>query len=742
MQIIFWVALFFCIQTHLAAQTQAVDSLKDLLKKPQIDRVKIKIYNQIAHLSRNTNLADSKIYAEQAQELAESVKDKDGEAEALAILGLLYYRQGLHELAAEYYLRSLNIYEGLKNTKMIAYRYNDVANVYVEQELYDEALNFYQKSLETKQQLADKEGIATTLKNIANMYIFKDQHNEAKKYLNQALVYAKASNSYKLKADILTFYGEVFLSENNYAKAEQFFNQALTYRENIHDFFSLPRVYNGLGQLYMLRGEVQKAEKYFKSGITVAEKYNIRYELQKLLKNLAEVYRLENNYKTAYECEKRALLIKDTLVSKSNKERMTMMQAFFEAERQRSAIELLTKDHQIQEDQLAQQKLILWLIGLAVLFLLVLAVVLGISLRHKKHNEKLLQDQKKEIEKQHKILEEKNFDIMASIEYAKRIQQAILPLESQLREILPESFILFKPRDIVSGDFYWFAEVKSQQMEGRDKEYDLIGEKLSIRFSNEADDTQEENRHSAVIEKTTKAAFDPLLATNFYHLTPKVIVAAIDCTGHGVPGAFMSMIGNDLLNEIVREKNIHQPSLILAELHKGVRHVLRQEDTKNRDGMDAVVVCIDKQHEVVEFAGAMNPLYILRNEQSLVWHEQNYQPTATETPLPVFTEIKGDKLPIGGQVDLEERVYTNHIISLAIDQHHIPTTLYLCTDGYQDQFGGEKNKKFLVKRLRQYLKEIYTKTLPEQKWSLERKFEEWKGENGQTDDVLMIGIKV
>jgi serine phosphatase RsbU (regulator of sigma subunit) len=268
------------------------------------------------------------------------------------------------------------------------------------------------------------------------------------------------------------------------------------------------------------------------------------------------------------------------------------------------------------------------------------------------------------LKEQKKIIEEKNRDITDSITYAKRIQTAILPLQEKLQKAFPQHFVLFKPKDIVSGDFYWFAE--------------------------------KDEKH---------------------------ILVAVDCTGHGVPGAFMSMIGDSILNNIVHDKEIHQPSLILNEMNQGVRLALQQDTTQNKDGMDLSMVVIDYKQQQLMFAGAKNP----------IWYFQNNE----------MYEIAGDKYGIGGGNALAGFSYKEHIIPLTDSQGaYLPTTFYLFSDGYQDQFGGTAGKKFMVGQLRRTIKSIASWDMATQKTTLEKTLEDWKSayNEPQTDDVLVIGV--
>jgi serine phosphatase RsbU (regulator of sigma subunit) len=510
-------------------------------------------------------------------------------------------------------------------------------------------------------------------------------------------------------------------------------------------------VLNNIGTVHFQRKDYAQALTYFVQAAQAARSIHVRVDLLKSYENMTTIYAIQKNYQQAYFYEKQVATLKDTIFNEGNRDRIATMQTFFDSEKHKTELDLVKKDQEIKQDKIQQQRLFLYLVVSAAFLLSVIILLQWKTMQNKKLTAQQLLAQNNEINEQRKQLEIKNKDVQSSIEYAQRIQTAILPTETQIQETLPQSFVLYMPRDIVSGDFYWFAEVKSQEIEVRDVQHDLSGDRLAIRFDTSNFDDTIESRLVGY-EKQTKAAIDPLLASNFYHMTPKAVIAVVDCTGHGVPGAFMSMIGNDLLNEIVKEKNIHSPELILSELHKGVKHVLRQDNTDNKDGMDAVVCVIDKQHEVIEFAGAMNPIYVVQDYslriQSEYWtsitkfrlHEQS---TITHFDNQLF-EIKGDKRPIGGggQMGNSHRTYTKHTIALAADQQHIPTTIYLCTDGYQDQFGGQKNKKFMARQLKSFLQEIHTKPLREQKQLLLDKHLHWKTHNEQTDDILIMAVRV
>lgn len=271
-------------------------------------------------------------------------------------------------------------------------------------------------------------------------------------------------------------------------------------------------------------------------------------------------------------------------------------------------------------------------------------------------------------------LKKQNEDIRASIHYASRIQKAMLPLPEKMDELFPEHFVLYKPRDVVSGDFYWVEELA---------------------------------------DGFVVAGASP---------SHKVIVAVADCTGHGVPGAFMSMIGHNLLSEVVNNLHGHcAPDLILSGLHARIRIVLKQEETGTHDGMDMSICVIDPQTREVCYAGAKNALYYVQNSQ--------------------LFEVHADKMPIGGHGFLYKGAFTMHAIP---SDKSVPLTLYMFSDGYPDQFGGEQRRKFTSRRFRELLLNVSQLPPNEQKERLNQTIEQWKadGHEPQIDDITVLGIRI
>lgn len=268
-----------------------------------------------------------------------------------------------------------------------------------------------------------------------------------------------------------------------------------------------------------------------------------------------------------------------------------------------------------------------------------------------------IEERNKQLEETKKIIEEKNKDILDSIRYARRIQEAIMPEKDLLNFYFPEAFIFYQPKDIVSGDFYWFLEK--------------------------------------------------------YH---KFFIAAVDCTGHGVPGAFMSVIGSNLLNQILNEYSILEPEAILDHLNFRVQTALKQDqNAETKDGMDIAFCSIDQENDLLQYAGANRPLWLVRKGELI--------------------KYEADKFPIGGG-QFGEHSYKGHTIPLQNGD-----IIYIFTDGYADQFGGEQNRKYTTKRFSDLILEIWNQPLKTQYEIIQKSFFEWKGKQEQTDDVLVIAIK-
>ena len=689
-----------------------------------------------------------------ALEIREQERDKKGIADSYHNMGVIHYYQGNYEKALDYLNKSLELREEINDKQGMANSYNFMGAILSARAIYDEALKSYQRSLEITKELNNEGEIAGVYQNIGNIYVHKGQYSQASEHYFNALKIADKTNNLHSKANVLSNLGNVFYYQNNYTKALELYEQALETRKLIDDkhgmgisYEAIAIIYHeqkdysttldyykksleireeigdkkGIGGLYNNIGDLYKAQEnnskaltyYFKSleihkeledKLGTAEALNnisiifsrqndhrqaIKYQTKGLAiakeigaikiiadgyKNLADAYSKSNNYKKAAEYLRFYASLKDTLFNEQSSKQIAEMQTKYETEKKVKEIELLKKENEIKDLAVSKQKLLRnsFIVGLALA--LALALLLYNRYRIKQKANALLEEQnqfisqqneeinvqKEQLEDSNQRLEKRNKQITDSINYASRIQQSILPSDEFISKLLLDSFILFKPRDIVSGDFYWFSKKNN-----------------------------------------------------------KILLAAVDCTGHGVPGAFMSMIGNTLLNEIVNEKGITKPSDILAELNTGIKKALHQngQETHSDDGMDLSLVSIDPEKRRLSFAGAKRPLYIASNG--------------------VLNEIKGNPHGIGGGRKKIIKKFTPHGYTLKKGD-----TFYFFSDGYIDQFGGEEDEKFMIERFEKLLLDINHLTMKEQYSSLENSFEKWKGSGKQIDDVLVIGVRV
>ncbi len=342
----------------------------------------------------------------------------------------------------------------------------------------------------------------------------------------------------------------------------------------------------------------------------------------------------------------------------------------------------ILRETQIKQ-QKAQQRLLYIVFGSIFIIIALVSFALILNNRRRRQHNKILSETNRKIAEQNKNIElknaelsdafdkieEQNKDINSSIQYAMGIQTAILPPQDSVQKFIPESFILFKPRDKVSGDFYWFKDIEYLNNDGK--------------------------KHK------------------------KLFISAIDCTGHGVPGAFLSMMSYNLLDNIVEQKKIFTPGKILDELHSGVRKTLRQKETSNRDGMDMALCSYDPDKNLLEYAGAKNPLIYMKSGK--------------------IYRLKGNIKPIGGVIHdkSEESKFSNNRIEITE-----PTTVYIFSDGFADQIGEETGRKLMTKFFRNLLAEIHHKSMKEQKEILELFLRKWQGNTDQVDDITVIGFKL
>lgn len=530
---------------------------------------------------------------------------------------------------------------------------------------YDKAISLFKLSVKANQLLKNVNALRILYSNIGMVYADKEDYESSLQYFRKSLAISEQKKDDKEILPELFNLGIALQRVNRHSEAIVPVAKAVEMAKSTNDMANIKRGYGMLAESYDKAGKADKAIEYYALFATL-EKHTRQLEVEATKKDADKRIVEANNLKDQANKENKqtSAVLDKTAEKLKTTEKLTKSQ---EVKLKIQTTEILERDIVIEHKNTLNN---IYIGGIVVALLFILVIFWSYWL--KKRSSEQLATQNKEIMRQQEMIERKNQNITQSISYAQRIQEAMLPSEQLIREKLPESFIMFKPRDIVSGDFYWLATDRIKSAVVRNEE---LGDEDDI------------------------------------------FIAAADCTGHGVPGAFMSMIGYNLLNEIVARK-IYSPDKILEALNNGVKNALKQETTMNNDGMDISICRIRKKKGVIEFSGAMSPICYCRDGK--------------------MHEIKGGLFSVGGdELELGTANYQSETIK--IDG---TTTFYLFSDGYYDQFGGENGRKFMSKRFKDLLFSIHHLPMNEQQQQLEQKFNEWMGDNEQIDDVLVIGFRL
>ncbi|MDP2387871.1 MAG: tetratricopeptide repeat protein [Bacteroidota bacterium] len=661
-----------------------IDSLKKELANAKHDSSKVKICNQLFNNLRESDSKEAISYGKQGLLLAEKLKDKKSISRLAHNLGTLFYLKAEYPVALGYYLKALDIREELKDSVNMAKSFNNIGILYYEEGNLKEALEFHNKSIIIKEKLNDQLGLASSYGNIGNVYfklakqgssdsIFTKSLNCHVKaqYIQEQIAKADSANIHNLIGLSATYnnmgnimFEKSMLTHNKdfLSRAVDYHFQALEIQLKIDDTRGISHSYINIAGIKDRLGKTEEAIRDYELALKYATSADMREAEKSCYEGLSNTYERAGDYKNGLKYFKLFNDIKDSILDIAKSEQLTEMQTKYEADKQAKAIELLNKNKSLAENEAKRQKLLINTIIIVLILVVTLIVILYNRYRFKSKSEKKLQDQ-------NDIIGLKNKEITDSIKYAKRIQEAILPPAAYIQTLLPHHFIYYRPKDIVSGDFYWL---------------DAIGD--------------------------------------------KIYVAAVDCTGHGVPGAFISIVGFNLLKHAIHEHGKTKPSEILDQVNNDLSASLRQSFTESnvKDGMDLSLCCIDLKNMCIEYAGANNAIYIISQDLDEI-----------TDPKKLFKEIKADKQPIGTFESQYLKPFTNNVIPIKKGD-----TIYMFTDGYADQFGGPLGKKFKYKQFEELLLEIHKTPTDAQKDLLARTHENWRGVNEQVDDILVVGIRI
>jgi tetratricopeptide (TPR) repeat protein len=678
------------------AQTREIDSLFTVLKTEKEDTNKVKTLNKLAFYFYSNNPDSTILIALKANTLATKLDWPIGEATSLNCVGVGYWTKGDFSKALDSYAKALKIdkesgnkqlqarvlgnigivyqdqgdypkaldydFEALKmneetgNKLLQANAYGNIANVYDIQNDYSKALDYYLKALKMDEEIGNRHGEMAQFENMANCYIQLNDYSQALDYIHKVLKINEEFADKQEEAKALNIIGIIYDKQGDYRNALNNYQKALKIGEEIGVKELLGALYGEIGHIYEQTDNFKESEVYLKKGLSIDSSIGEKDDVRLLDEYLSQLYESTGRYKLSLEWYKKSMILKDTLFNADKNKALTQKELTYQFDKKQAEekAEQDKKDLLVAADKKKQQIITGFISGGLILVLASLGLLFS--------RFKVTQKQKRIIERQKALVEEKNKDIIDSITYAKRLQSAILPPISLVKQYFPQSFILYKPKDIVAGDFYWMQKVSKLDGKG-----DII------------------------------------------------LIAAADCTGHGVPGAMVSVVCSNAINRIVKETEVRDTGSVLDNVRDVVLETFSTSEGEVKDGMDISFCAINRQANILEWTGANNPLWYIHKNKLI--------------------EIAPDKQPVGIQDN--PKPFTTHLVN--IEKGDI---IYLFTDGYADQFGGPKGKKFKYKQLQEKLLAIAHLTMEEQKKALEETIETWKGSLEQVDDILVMGIKI
>jgi len=569
--------------------------------------------------------------------------------------GLFCFEKNLNKKAIVYLKESATLYGKNKDLKKVMKIYSNIGLIYSNLDEYDKSLLYFQQSLKIRKSFGNEKDIASGLLDLAYILSVQQDYKNAVLNILKALDIANQIQEPRLVLISYNMLAENYQKAGNMQKAAEYMDKFATYRQHYEKSQTKERV------------SEERIKSIAEISMKDAENRAKQLELELIRKN-KEI--AEDTLNRKIKAREDSLAIAEAKIALEKSK-------FEQAEKDRLLAEAKSKEEKARQRMISA-------VGISII-ILILLIAFGLILnirRRKKHNRQLqetndeIERQKRNIELKNRELsdafykiEEQNNDINASINYAVNIQSSMLPTQNSLQKMIPQSFILFKPRDKVSGDFYWFKET--------------------------------------------------LINPGKTNQLKKIFVSAIDCTGHGIPGAFLSMLSYNLLDNIVDQQKIYKPGEILDELHLGIRRSLHQNESRNRDGMDMALCSYTPEINLLEFSGAKNPVIYIKDNK--------------------LHRIKGSIKPIGGIIYDKNESMKFKTTSIEIDS---PTTVYIFSDGYADQIGEQTGRKLMTRFFRNLLGDIHNKPLNEQRDILDMFLKKWQGNTEQVDDIVVIGFKL
>jgi len=629
----------------------------------------------------------------EALTLFDSLDRKDrAVANTINNLGIALFDKGNYPSAIEYYLKALKMYESVDNQSSgHANTLINIGNLYKEQKEYVEALSYFKKAETMHKRISIQSvALANTYGIIGETYMLQSKNEEAIEYLKKALEMQESMGEKTIGiTQALSNLGKIYMDyRENYPRANTYFNKALEIQKEIGDIGGVASSLYYLGSLNIKENKINDGIKKCKESYLIAEELNSLKLIQNSCECLGDGYEKAKNPFKALHYYKLFFKSRDSLLNNENTRAITQQTMSYEFEKvqyqdslkraEQTKLRLLEQREKDlkKEAQIKRQRIYTVSGGIGFLLMLGLAFVLFRGYKNKQKSNEIISAQKEAVEKQKSVIEIKNKEILDSINYAKRIQNTILPDDKELSKNLGENYVLFRPKDIVSGDFYW------------------------------------------TIQKGDDSFF-----------------SVVDCTGHGVPGALVSIVANNSLNRVMNEFKIRQPAAILDSLNQLVEENFSTTTSSINDGMDLALCKLNRKKMELEYSGANNPLYLIRastiEDPELAMISSRVQTDKHST----LYEIKADKQPVG-KYEFREN-FSNHLIKVQKGD-----CIYIFSDGFADQFGGENGKKYMYKPFKRLLLKLSGIEMSAQKKKMEATFDDWKKDLEQIDDVCIMGVRV
>lgn len=676
------------IRKGMAEHLAAIQFFKKANRLDKVARQQVNLGNRYADMS---NYDSALISYQLGEKTATQAKDSMGIYAAWLNISTIHHVQGDRESELEYLMRSKAMMDEMGDVSQSALIAYNMAVFYIDGHEIDKALELATEANKLYVISNDLHGMASVLTLLAQVHFDKQEFDSAMVLLDQAIELHRKLGEKNRVGLILMNQGAVYAK---LSQTELGFKKTLEAKQifiESSDLHYVAKTSVQLAHFYKLEGRVLKAIEEIEGAIEIAQNIDAKKDAIDWMLRLSKLYAQSGQYDEAFGVMIKRDSLNVEFIQDNSSRAIAEMEATFQTERKQLEIDNLQKEKKLQSVELEHGRIQRIFISIGLALALIIAALIGYGFVLKRRDNKIITKQKTQVELrnaeiafQKELVEVKNKEIVDSITYAQRIQQAILPSEEFWASQLPESFVLYKPKDIVAGDFYWM-EVVDGSVESPDQ---------------------------------------------------TVIFAAADCTGHGVPGALMSVVCHNALNRAVREFQIIDPAAILDKTRALViesfkdRHDIQTEELK--DGMDISLCVLNKNKGELLWAGANNPIWI-------VSARDEYIPNAIVTQLPnkphKLFELKPDKQPIGNyELATPFRGHTIQLMS--------GDSIYVFSDGYADQFGGQRGKKLKQSAMRDLILSISQHSMKEQKVLLNRHFEEWCGEMEQLDDICVIGLRV